>query len=176
MKTTQFKNIYQVTFSPKLFPINCYVIERENDLIVVDMGIKGFLKAVKRIQETTAKPVSLLLLTHAHSDHVNGVEKFQENFKEVKIGISERDERLLKGDFKLRQGEPQNKIRGGFSKDDINVDFTFNEGDTFGNIEVLCTPGHTPGSVTFYLSDSAAVIVGDAFQTKGGLRLPVTKI
>ncbi|MFD2829681.1 MBL fold metallo-hydrolase [Corticicoccus populi] len=167
MNISKYKNIYQLTFARYLFPINCFVIERENDLVVIDMGLKNFNKEIVKLQRSTGKNVSMLLLTHAHSDHVNGTNTFRKYFKNAEIGISKRESYLLNGDMRLLKDESQNKIRGGFSRGIIHTDFTFEEGDVFDSIQVINTPGHTPGSVSFYLPANRSIIVGDAFQTKG---------
>jgi glyoxylase-like metal-dependent hydrolase (beta-lactamase superfamily II) len=43
------------------------------------------------------------------------------------------------------------------------------EGDRVGSLEVIATPGHTPGHIAFLDTRNRALIVGDAFQTLGGV-------
>lgn len=168
MKQSSYKNLRQITFMPKIFPVNCYVYETKSSLIVIDMGMKGFVREIEEIKNTTDKPIEMLLLTHAHGDHVNGVPAFKKFFPEVPIGISKRDHRLLKGDFSLDANEMSGKIKGGYPKEEIPIDFTFNDGEQLADIHVEATPGHTPGSVTF-LTPEGFAIAGDAFQTRGRL-------
>jgi glyoxylase-like metal-dependent hydrolase (beta-lactamase superfamily II) len=53
------------------------------------------------------------------------------------------------------------------------VDFSLKEGELVKGVEMLKTPGHTEDSVSFYLSELNAVIVGDTLQgTRRGLKLP----
>lgn len=167
MKVSKFENVYQITIFPKIFPINCFVIEKDTHLIVIDMGMTNFIKEVQSISNKTNKPVSHLLLTHAHADHTNGVSQFKEEFPTAKVGISERDQKLLDGDFTLRGGEAEEKIKGGFSKKTVPTDFNFEE--TVEDISIIETPGHTPGSVSFLDNETKFIFTGDAFQTKGGL-------
>lgn len=125
MKVTKYKNLYQLTWAPMLFPISCYLWENDDDIIVIDMGVKSFVSEIKKIAERLNKPISALLLTHAHADHVNGVPLFHKIFPNVPIGISDRDFQLLNGNFSLLSDEAKNKIKGGFSKESIHIDFTF---------------------------------------------------
>lgn len=172
MKVSKFKNVYQITIFPKVFPINCCVIEKESHLVVIDMGMAQFIREVQTISNQSNKPVNYLLLTHAHADHTGAVNQFKEKFPNAEIGISERDRQLLDGDFTLREGEPESKIKGGFTKKFVHTDFTFE--DKIDNISVIKTPGHTPGSVSFLDKKTGFVFTGDAFQTKGGLAVSGT--
>ena len=51
MKVTKYKNLYQLTWAPMLFPINCYLWENDDDIIVIDMGVKSFVSEIKKIAE-----------------------------------------------------------------------------------------------------------------------------
>ncbi|GAB2557380.1 MBL fold metallo-hydrolase [Gracilibacillus alcaliphilus] len=174
MKISKYKNLYQITYLPTMFPINCFVIEQEQKLLVIDMGVRPFADQVKKISEQTGKKVSHLLLTHAHADHVNGVPHFRQLFPDVSIGISKRDSLLLTGDFELKKGESQKKIKGGFPNTQIPFDFTMEDKEQIEGISVVESPGHTPGSISFYEPNHQLLIVGDAFQIRGGLAVSGT--
>ncbi|WP_152654816.1 MBL fold metallo-hydrolase [Oceanobacillus sp. CFH 90083] len=169
MKIERYHNLYQITFLPSAFPINCFVMEQEDGLICIDMGVGRFADYVKEIVLQTGKPLNKLMLTHAHSDHVNGVPYFKEVFPEVPVGISKRDSYLLKKDFRLLENEADKPIKGGFPKNLIPIDFTFEGGEKIEALEVISSPGHTPGSVSFFEPEHKVLIVGDAFQTRGGI-------
>lgn len=171
MKIRQIRNhnLIQLTVLPHLFPINCYVWETTDSLIVIDMGTRQFVPALQRLSSQTHKPITQLWLTHAHTDHVGGVPAFHQAFPEARVGISDRDAALLRGDFSLQSSEPATPIKGGFAKVPILIDFTFHPGTTMAGWQVVATPGHTPGSVSFYQPDTGSLVVGDAWQTHGGL-------
>lgn len=174
MKIKRYENLYQLTFLSTIFPINCYIWENKDSLFVIDMGVKEFVKPIKKISNELGKPVTKLLLTHAHSDHVNGVPYFLKGFPTAEIGISKRDALLLKKDFHLKQNESPKKIKGGFSKKEIPINFTFVEQDTFDTLEVINSSGHTPGSISFFDPTSKILIAGDAFQIRGGVNVSGT--
>ncbi|HEY7355877.1 MAG TPA: MBL fold metallo-hydrolase, partial [Ktedonobacterales bacterium] len=46
---------------------------------------------------------------------------------------------------------------------------TFAPGDCIGSLEVIASPGHTPGHVAFLDRRDQTLIAGDAFQTRGGI-------
>ncbi len=45
------------------------------------------------------------------------------------------------------------------------VDHTLEDGDRVGPVEVLHTPGHSPGHLTFYWPERRALFAGDAVCT-----------
>ena len=102
--------------------------------------------------------VKYILNTHAHIDHVLGVE-------EVKRSTG-APFYLNNEDFQLLEGIPtQAKMMGLDGEFQVpTVDGDLNEGDVFEagsvSLKVILTPGHSPGSVTF-VTDGAA-FVGDA--------------
>jgi glyoxylase-like metal-dependent hydrolase (beta-lactamase superfamily II) len=87
---------------------------------------------------------------------------------DVPVAISERDVRFLSGDRSLDPSEPQVKLRGGYPVCKTQPGILLHEGDRIGSLEVIATPGHTPGHVAFLDTRDRSLIVGDAFQTLGG--------
>jgi glyoxylase-like metal-dependent hydrolase (beta-lactamase superfamily II) len=154
---------------PVVFPINAYIFEEENCLTVIDIGKKSFMSEIQKLSEKTMKPVTNLLLTHWHSDHTAGVDEFHSTFPGAEIWISERDGRLLAGDFTV-SAEEKLPIKGGLVKLDYHPESFLAEGMKIGSLEVIATPGHTPGHLAFYdCMNSQVLIAGDALQTRGGL-------
>ncbi len=164
MRIQKIGKLYQLT--PRIFPVNCFVYERSNSLLVIDMGVKGFVEEILKLEKKTGKRATTLLLTHAHGDHINGVPAFRQCFPEAKIGISVRDKKIVDGDLSLFADEAQKKIKGGIPKEPIPIDFTFQPGEEIDGLKVVACPGHTPGSVAF-LSSEGLLIAGDAFQLSG---------
>ncbi|WP_433944153.1 MBL fold metallo-hydrolase [Paenibacillus sp. SN-8-1] len=170
MRTKRNQYLYQLTFLPRMFPVNCYLVEEEESLTLIDAALpysaKGILEAAQRI----GKPITRIVLTHAHDDHVGALDKLKEALPEAKVLISNRDARLLAGDRSLDPGESKEKIRGSVpSKLKTRPDMLLNEGDTVGSLRVIASPGHTPGSIALLDSRSGALIAGDALQVRGGM-------
>ena len=160
--------LYQLTFMPRLFPVNCYFIEEEDGLTLVDAALPYSAKPILQAAEKIGKPVKRIVLTHAHGDHVGALDELKAQL-EVPVFISARDSRLLAGDTSLDSTEPQTPVRGGVPKNiKTRPDNLLKEGDQIGSLLAISTPGHTPGSMSFLDQRTNILIAGDAFQTRGG--------
>ncbi len=100
-------------------------------------------EAIEALVKKEKLTLKLLLLTHAHPDHVNAARYFLEKDTELALNVHKEDVFLLDDDVK-----PLNLLKG-------------EEELAFGHVrmKVIHTPGHTPGSVS-YLADGA-VFTGD---------------
>ncbi|GIM47121.1 MBL fold metallo-hydrolase [Collibacillus ludicampi] len=175
MRIRQHGFIYQLTFLPSLFPVNCYLVEEETELTLIDTALpyshKGILQAAKKI----GKPITRIVLTHAHEDHVGSLDHLKNALPKAMVMISKRDAKILEGDRALEPGEPQTPIRGGVPKwVQTRPDYLLNDGDRVGSLKAVFSPGHTPGSMAFIDMRNQALIAGDAFQTRGGIAVAGT--
>jgi hydroxyacylglutathione hydrolase len=115
--------------------------------------------------------VTLLLNTHCHVDHVLGNYFVKERYK-VKLLIHKNDEPVLKA---VKVYAPN---YGFFQYQETAPDGYLNEGDsiTVGteSLSVLFVPGHAPGHVAFYHSNSKQLIAGDVlfYNSIGRTDLP----
>lgn len=162
--------LYQVTFMANVFPVNCYLVEEEDGLTLIDaalpFGSKGILKAADSI----GKPITKIVLTHAHEDHVGALDLLKDTLPDVPVYISVRDNRLMNNDRTLDQDEDQTPIKGGVPKKlKTKATILLKEGDQIGFLTAIASPGHTPGSMSFFDKRTKALIAGDAFQTRGGI-------
>ncbi|WP_246943836.1 MBL fold metallo-hydrolase [Bacillus pinisoli] len=170
MKLTRVGSIYQIAFMPKIFPINCYFVEEEDGLTLIDTGMSFCVKGIVTAAMEIGKPIARIVLTHAHDDHVLGLDSLRELYPDVPVYLSKRDTRLLDGDRSLDADEPDSPIKGGVPKNvKTRPDILLVDGDQIGSLVAISTPGHTPGSISFFDMRCKGIIAGDAFQTKGGL-------
>ncbi|WP_100487764.1 MBL fold metallo-hydrolase [Sporolactobacillus pectinivorans] len=172
MKITQEDSVYQLTFFPALFPVNCYLADEGTTLTLIDAALpfsyKGILKAVEKI----GKPITRIVLTHAHSDHIGSLDRLKKLLPDCEVIMSARDAKLLKGDATLEEDEPQTPVRGGVPKPgqiQTTPDTLVSEGDIIGSFQVIASPGHTPGHIALYNEKTKVLIAGDAFQIRGGV-------
>lgn len=170
MKIIKKGFLNQVTFMAKVFPVNCYLVEEQDGLTLVDAALgfcaKGILQAAERI----GKPITKIVLTHAHEDHVGALDLIKETLPEIPVYISARDNRLMIGDRSLDQHEDQTPIKGGVPKKlKTRATIVLSEGDQIGSLTAIASPGHTPGSMSFLDNRTKALIAGDALQTRGGI-------
>ncbi|MCW3794632.1 MBL fold metallo-hydrolase [Paenibacillus sp. LS1] len=172
MRITREFDVVQVTFLPKLFPVNVYLVEEKDGLTLIDAGMPFSLKGILASAQSLGKPITKIILTHAHSDHIGALDGLKEALPEAEFFISRRDARLLAGDTSLLSGEPQTPVRGGVPKPQAvrtQPDHLLDDGDQIGSLVAIASPGHTPGHMAFMDTRSRVLIAGDAYQLQGGL-------
>ena len=132
-----------------LIRVNCYLIKTEKTALVIDPGfcsceIEDFLLE-NRDKER------LILLTHAHFDHIGWAEELR-NRTGVKIAIGENDNADLSNTRRNMSDRFHAKLTP-FSADILLKDEqVLNIGDI--KIEVIYTPGHTIGGVSYKIGDN----------------------
>jgi glyoxylase-like metal-dependent hydrolase (beta-lactamase superfamily II) len=162
--------LYQITFMPNFFPVNCYFVEEEDSLTLIDAALPYSAKGILNSAKTIGKPIAKIVLTHAHGDHVGALDRLKEELPDVPVYISKRDSRLMEGDRSLDQHEDQTPIKGGVPKNlKTRATDLLSEGDTIGSLIAIETPGHTPGSMSFLDKRTSTIIAGDAVQSRGGI-------
>ena len=170
MKITHLKsNLVQLTRYPVLFPMNCYLVTEDDGLTLVDSTMSSPADDIAAIAKQLGKQLRRVALTHAHGDHVGGVSGVRQRFPEVEVSIAKRDAPILEGDKTLLPSEPQTAVKGYFVKVDWKPDRLLEPGDRIGSLEVVASPGHTPGHIAFLDVRDRSLIAGDAFQTRGGI-------
>ncbi len=135
---------------------NCYIVgcEDTRKAVVIDPGADAdrILMELARLKLS----VQYLLNTHGHFDHV-GANKKMKAATGADILIHALDAPMLS------RLSASAAAWGMVAEDSPAPDRFLEDGDTisFGNLtlEVMHTPGHTPGGVSFYTNDS--VFVGD---------------
>ncbi|HDL90518.1 MAG TPA: MBL fold metallo-hydrolase [Thermodesulforhabdus norvegica] len=148
------------SFVVGMLQTNCYLLgdETSKSCVVIDPGGEA-----KRIARTiTAKGLKLeaILLTHGHFDHVLDAWTLKDMCGGL-IYIHPADKPLLKDRMVGLGALLMGKITGLKGQ----VDGELREGDIVRcgkiSMNVLETPGHTPGHVSFFLPDYNIVFVGD---------------
>jgi hydroxyacylglutathione hydrolase len=155
---SESKSFGEVTvraYSGGAFAQNGYLVvcTRTGKAILVDpgAGVDGMLETVA----TEGVEVELIVLTHAHLDHVDGVGRAK--------AATGAPVLLHRADESLYRSAPVQAQWFGVSVDPLpQVDRSLQEGDvvSFGDcrLEVRHTPGHAPGHV---------ILVGDGFALVG---------
>ncbi|WP_227938525.1 MBL fold metallo-hydrolase [Alkalihalobacillus deserti] len=151
---------------------NAYVVQNDaRDAIVIDPGSEG-PALVQWLTEQNLKPTAILL-THAHFDHIGAVDDVRNEFKcPVYIHKNEQDW-LSDGE---KNGSKRflnaNAITAKPAEHIIENETSLVIGSF--QLEVFETPGHSPGSVSFYLKEHSIVFSGDALfaQSIGRTDLP----
>jgi glyoxylase-like metal-dependent hydrolase (beta-lactamase superfamily II) len=164
------QNLTQVAFLPRIFPVNCYLVEEVDGLTLIDTGLSFCFRGIVEAAARLHKPIRRIVLTHGHLDHVGALDALKHSMPDVPVYISSRDARLLGGDTNLLPDEPAVPIRGSVPTGvKTKADVLLSDGDTIGSLLAISAPGHTPGSMAFLDTRNHFLIAGDAFQTRGGL-------
>lgn len=159
--------VHQFTFNP--FQENTYIISDEMKRCwIMDPGMmesKEREQVCHFIEKNNFLPQQIIN-THAHIDHVLGVEDLKRKYS-LKFGIHQQELPVL--DSAARTAKLYNLPLGVSPQADffIQADEMYSLGEE--QVAVLFTPGHSPGSVSFYYAPGRWVIVGDVlFQESIG--------
>lgn len=153
----------------RLGVVNAYLVAEEDGLTVIDTAIRGSHKAILAAAAKLGRPITRIALTHAHTDHVGGLDALAAAVPNAEVAIGARDARLLQKDKSMDPGEPDVPPKGGFLRLSTVPGTLLQPGDLFGSLEVHAAPGHTPGQVAFLDPRDGTLFCGDAYATLGGV-------
>jgi glyoxylase-like metal-dependent hydrolase (beta-lactamase superfamily II) len=173
---TTGKNLLQLTRLPRVFPVNCYLVREDDGFTLIDTTIGGSADAIMKIAEQHGAPITRIALTHAHGDHVGSLDALHERLPNAEVLISARDARFLAGERSLDPEETQGKLRGAYTTCKTQPTRLLAPGDRVGSLEVIASPGHTPGHIAFLDRRDGTLIAGDAFQTRSAVAVSGTVV
>ena len=163
MSTTQInQNLIQVN---RYRLVNAFLVREEDGFTLVDTtlprGAGGLIAAARG----AGAEIKRIALTHGHGDHVGSLDALKQQLGDsVQVLMPELDARIHAGE-KVVEG----KLPGQWPKLATTPDVRLTGGERIGSLEVIPTPGHTPGHVSFLDTRDQTVIVGDVFTSIGGL-------
>lgn len=133
---------------------NCYIFTINNKTYIVDPG--GDSDIIKDYIQTSKSSVEAILLTHAHIDHIGGLKDINNEYN-VSIYLNKMDRQLY--------SSPANSLPPFIPpiKDLPETVSTIAE-DQF---KIISTPGHTQGSVCFYIEKENILFCGDTLFCGG---------
>ena len=175
---------------------NCtYLIHRNKQTTLIDASMKsdgGDVFYAMQQLKLPVESIQAILLTHWHNDHTAGTRAVKEA-TQAKVYCHAEDtpnmeHSLGKPPFhkKIADLIPElgplilfKGLIGEMVPEAVKVDITIKDGDIINDdIEVIATPGHTPGHVAFYDRVSKTLFAGDSLACiRGKLRFmarPVT--
>jgi len=163
-------------YSHPLFNSNTYVVYNEKgEAAIIDPTDLVVRQSVIRfIENENLKPI-VIINTHGHWDHISGNRLMKETYG-IPIAIHEMDkEFLLRPDLNL--GAFLGKFQDQYDTSPP-ADITLKDGDTIFGMEVMHTPGHTPGSISLIYpdrDDARLVLTGDTIfmDSIGRVDLPL---
>jgi glyoxylase-like metal-dependent hydrolase (beta-lactamase superfamily II) len=152
---------------------NAYVIYDVSTLeaLVIDPATDEILPKISDLISSGLKVVGIIA-THGHADHVCGVKRLKE-LVSCRFMLHELDVEVLKEsvEWALEWGID-------ISFNDVRPDILLKGGEVLrlgsDEIQIIHTPGHTPGSITIYIPSSKVLFTGDTLfkESVGRTDLP----
>lgn len=146
---------------------NCFLLidKKSRQTIIIDPGDDAeYIKRVIADQELIPKSI---IATHGHFDHVLAAEELKLIYK-TDFLLNKKDEFLLK-----RVSSSAKYFVGISDALVVGVDKYIKGGDQIKiesiNLNIIDTPGHTPGSISLYDKKNKQVFVGDTIFAFGGV-------
>ncbi len=161
--------------------VHSFLLDTPDGVILIDTlfdaDAQVILDALAARSKTPAD-VKHILLTHGHRAHLGGLAKLKE-LSRAPVYAHEWEADIIAGERK-QQGVSLRPMKGlavlpiligGTVFGPLSehkpcpVDHLITQGARIGPLQVLHTPGHTPGHLAFYWHERRALFTGDAFVT-----------
>lgn len=150
--------IAKIQFNP--FGENTYILHNGEDAIIVDCGAynaKEMQTLEAFLTKNNLKPV-MVASTHGHIDHICGANNACLQWN-IPFALSSLDSEILASnlDYAPSMGFNLKAVP------QINIDLSKQSQITLGDdvIDIIPTPGHTPGGVCLYVKNQNFIISGD---------------
>jgi hydroxyacylglutathione hydrolase len=153
-------NIKQFSLGP--LGTNCYIVYQENKAIIIDPGGEAN-QVIQWLSLEKIEPIAILL-THAHFDHIGAVDDLRQHY-DIKVYMH-REEASWLMDPSLNRSK---FFIGAEIKTDP-PDYLLENGEfSLGpfDLEVIYTPGHSPGSISFLVKEENIIFSGDVLFNRG---------
>ncbi len=129
--------------------VNCSILARDERAWIVDPGADA--DRIAALLEKDGLRPELILLTHAHFDHIGGIPGLQRRFPNLPVYIHPLDAPIL--------AHPLNAFPPDYPA--IPQPANIRDCRELPGVTVLETPGHTPGGCCYHFPDEKLLLSGD---------------
>ncbi|MEM8745972.1 MAG: MBL fold metallo-hydrolase [Actinomycetota bacterium] len=129
--------------------VNAFVLARGSEAAIVDTGVAGSGDAILEglaALSLGADAVRHVVLTHEHGDHIGGLAELEGDLRSATVYAGAGDVESVRTSLPLDQ---------------------VGDGDEILGLGVIATPGHTPGSISLFDTDTGLLVAGDTINGDG---------
>ena len=142
---------------PMSFDVHAFVVKRGEQIMLVDTLLRpehqGLLEGALRAAGVGFADIDFVILTHHHPDHTGGLAEVARLAPQAKVFAGAGDLDAIA------------RTSG------VNVE-PLSGGEVIMGLEVIATPGHTPGHLCLFDPISSTMLLGDLAGNYGGLQRP----
>lgn len=133
--------------------VSAYVLARGDEVSIVDTGRSGDTPQIEEALATLGADwsnVGSVILTHLHNDHVGGLPGILELSENATVHAGRADAEAIDAEREVQ---------------------ALDDGDEIFGLQVIATPGHTPGHIAVLDPTAGLLVAGDALNESGGMVL-----
>ena len=144
---------YRQTLQVGSYGVNATVLEIAGKAWIVDPGSEG--DRIAELLDGRSLVPAGILLTHAHFDHVGAIPELQRRYPGLPVVVGDADKIVLSHPMNCLPPEYPGigRVEGLLSYGE--------SGSLPEGMEVVETPGHTPGGVCLYFPEDSLLLSGD---------------
>jgi glyoxylase-like metal-dependent hydrolase (beta-lactamase superfamily II) len=160
---------------------NPFIIVDADGLTLIDAGLPGSDRKILRYAADmgfSARDIRRIVITHSDTDHVGALDALKRATGARVYASAIEAEAIAKGQPSRRIKRRRIGLRllmsivtKFFKSRPVQVDEIITEGQTLpvlGGLQVLSTPGHTPGHIMLYSPSAGVLFVGDSIVSRAG--------